>query len=314
MTKKFPFRYYAIVAAYEAGEDPEALASFYGLDATYVKSLLSNARSEGVLNRQFTKKGHPKKGPSERTLRMIDRYLTSTDTMAEIGQEFGVSSQSVQMTMKRWGVWQPSRERNELRRTERFEASAELVQAEFRKTYSLKKTIEALEGKVPAGDVRKHLVHKPKVFSRSRETVRKFSDEELLGYLREAATDGSVSIKGYTKWKDGLKGRTVPTPLVYNLRFGSWANACSLAGVKTGPMPPFKYKRRWTDEQAFQGVSDYVNVCEANGERCTFQGYSEWARGNDVPSGPWLRMQLKRPWSQILAETYHRRDLHTSSE
>jgi len=59
-------------------------------------------------------------------------------------------------------------------------------------------------------------------------------DNELVEALHRAAADlGPLSVAGYAQWRRGQIGRGVKVPSVATVlaRFGSWTNACRVAGV-----------------------------------------------------------------------------------
>jgi hypothetical protein len=82
--------------------------------------------------------------------------------------------------------------------------------------------------------------------------------------------------------------------------FGSWTNACELAGVESPKAVRENYETRWTDQELVQAVASYLLDFEFRGAA---HRYDEWRKqqwnSEDLPSMGTLRLKLGRNWRTI---------------
>jgi hypothetical protein len=92
-----------------------------------------------------------------------------------------------------------------------------------------------------------------------------------------------------------LKNGGKPTIAVFISRFGSWKNACNLAGVKTGEGRK-SYNREHSKLELLAFVEQYLNDAESSGSAL---GYDKWQRNfPNAPSLALLRQRLGK-WNDI---------------
>ena len=119
-----------------------------------------------------------------------------------------------------------------------------------------------------------------------------FSDQDLLDILRQAASqvDGPLTGKKYRKLN------IQPTVAVFVGRFGTWNNACEVAGVEHGLAVRNNYKRAHSEEDMLAFVASYLADPRTNGSA---QGYEEWQRKVEgAPSLTLIRQRVGR-WNDI---------------
>src|SRR5699024_5264917 len=88
--------------------------------------------------------------------------------------------------------------------------------------------------------------------------TQKFTDEDCFEALREASRrvgeaegkkDGEYGVLTMVLYSENSKAED-PKRSTIQKRFGTWQNACSLAGIPSGePIPHRVYKKRWTHEE-----------------------------------------------------------------
>jgi len=121
-----------------------------------------------------------------------------------------------------------------------------------------------------------------------------FSDEDLLEILRKAKAqvDGPLTSNKYQKLK------IAPTVAVFIARFGSWIEACKLAGVESGKAVRDNYTRAHSEEDILGFVASYLADPRTNGSA---EGYEKWQRKVEgAPSLSLIRQRLGK-WNEIKA-------------
>jgi hypothetical protein len=121
-----------------------------------------------------------------------------------------------------------------------------------------------------------------------------FTDEDLLEILRgaKAQVDGPLTSNKYQKLK------IAPTVAVFIARFGSWIEACKLAGVESGKAVRDNYTRAHSEEDMLGFVASYLADPRTNGSA---EGYEKWQRNVEgAPSLSLIRQRLGK-WNEIKA-------------
>lgn len=120
--------------------------------------------------------------------------------------------------------------------------------------------------------------------------TQKFTDEDCFEALREASRsvgkaegkkDGEYGVLTMVLYSENSKPED-PKRSTIQKRFGTWQNACNLAGIPSGePIPHRVYKKRWTHEEMVAIVQRFFTECGVFG---SMRDYSEWAL--NVPNTP----------------------------
>jgi hypothetical protein len=142
-------------------------------------------------------------------------------------------------------------------------------------------------------EVRKSLGrHAKKLMRNSSRREKFYSDEELLGILHNAY----IRVQGPLTTNKYKKLNILPTIAVYISRFGSWNEACSLAGVPHGKRARNNYSRAHSEEDMLDFVASYLADPRTTGSA---QGYEEWQKG--VVGAPSLSLIRQRigTWNEI---------------
>ena len=120
---------------------------------------------------------------------------------------------------------------------------------------------------------------------------KKYSDSELLDILRSSKPNIAGILTAAAFRKNGGK----PTIAVFITRFGSWENACKLAGMKAG-RGRSSYDRMHTKLQLLEFVEKYLSESNSNGSA---KGYDDWQKNHPfAPSLALLRQRLGK-WNDI---------------
>lgn len=141
--------------------------------------------------------------------------------------------------------------------------------------------------------IKKALGAKAKKLIQGRNDHKKyFSDADLLETLRVAKkqVDGPLTSNKYQKLK------IAPTVAVFISRFGSWKEACRLAGVEAGKAARDNYKRAHSEEDMLAFVASYLADPRTNGSA---EGYEKWQRKVEgAPSLSLIRQRIGK-WNEV---------------
>jgi hypothetical protein len=173
------------------------------------------------------------------------------------------------------------------------------IQKEVLAAFQEKKAVEAREFAAQLG-VKQSIIKKAlgpkakKLIKGPKHHKKYFSDEDLLEILRgaKAKVDGPLTTNKYQKMK------IAPTVAVFIARFGSWMEACRLAGVESGKAVRDNYTRAHSEEDMLGFVASYLADPRTNGSA---EGYEKWQRKVDgAPSLSLIRQRLGK-WNEIKA-------------
>jgi hypothetical protein len=151
------------------------------------------------------------------------------------------------------------------------------------------------------------LVLEDQSIERKGDTYSTYSREDILGALRHAFALRNPSSSMYAA--GNVRPLTGPAYNRYRLTkqiigpsiprilqvFGTWRQACDLAGVPSEePVREF-YERRWTDDDLLGFVSDFL----IDSESASVDAFVIWLRSEDSrPSYGTIRKQLRLSWSE----------------
>lgn len=135
------------------------------------------------------------------------------------------------------------------------------------------------------------------VSPKSKHKGNKYTDEEILACIREAAevlTDNfsHTTFDEYRSNRTFEDGREWPTHQTATLRFNKWSNACEKAEVIPGRTLRDNYSPRWTEEDCVAAVAAFVEYQWEQGGKATVGAYDQWQRGRDVPATATVRHRL----------------------
>ena len=234
-----------------------------------------------------------------RNREMVD-LRSSGKSLGEIGEKFGITRERVRQILLKTDApsFQEVKALRESIRADKLEETKALAI----KAASLhpNKTIDEIAEELQVSPLELRRIMTPQeinLFARPlRSSSQKWSDQEIIQILREAATlEFPLTVKAYSKLiEDGfLKG---PSAARISQRFRSWQSACDLAEVEAGTRTRPLDLSRWTDDDLYAAVIHYLKLPESTGAATD---YDSWASGqDDVPSMGTLRNRLGA-WNQI---------------
>jgi Homing endonuclease associated repeat len=242
--------------------------------------------------------GHRNRKPLQKesfaTVEERNRYIIEKrqagHTLQAIGDSVGLTREMIRQILVAKGG--PTK-------TEVKKSVENQIQEEVLAAFHKKKVIDAREFADELGidqsTVKKALGPKAKKLIKGRKHHKKyFSDEDLLQILRdaEARVDGPLTTNKYQKLK------VAPTVAVFIARFGSWKEACKLAGVESGKVVRNNYTRAHSEEDMHGFVASYLADPRTNGSA---EGYEKWQRNVDgAPSLSLIRQRIGK-WNEIKA-------------
>jgi DNA-binding transcriptional ArsR family regulator len=128
------------------------------------------------------------------------------------------------------------------------------------------------------------------VVSRKVSPVVKFTDAQMADALKAAFRQLDDRSKGLSRkrYKEIMTGKDVPAAATFIRRYGTWSEACRLAGVTAAKARRENYVQDWSNDDIVDAVVEFI---ETSGET-SYHRYADWAREHDRPSGPLLVQRL----------------------
>ena len=256
-------------------------------------------------------------GVSARVREMYELYRLGA-TLDEVGEDFGgLSRERVRQLFGRAGLkTRSTAETAQLKREAARRRADEIVEA-FRRSKDVAQVATQLEiaKRTIIEVVRAELPPEEYLAPRNttpRTLTKKYSDEELIGFLREAsaALERTLSSQAYDSFARGRRtadGRPWPTKQTPELRFGSWRAAVIAAGLDAHPPSGAGTRRRFSARDCVEAVRA---VGERLGREPSQEEYERCARASAgrLPSASTLRTRCGG-WSDALRTAYDRSNL-----
>jgi DNA-binding CsgD family transcriptional regulator len=265
----------------------------------------SKLGEESVLDKEL-KEAQKEEILLPRDLKMIELRKTGM-TLDEIGKEMSLTRERVRQILKKHA---PEIDYNEMRAQKEIENLKEVeernqeifelikqnwAEYQFKKFEDLANTF-----KIPEWRLRRCLSSIHYVYlqaNEERKVAQSWSNDECLESLRKAATFAfPITVSKYRKLLETgeIAG---PTPALFWQRFGSWVQACELAGVEYGEALR-EYDRTWNDTELIVFVRRFMH--QSLDGKWSLDKYEEWRRTSTVegPSMALLRLRLGS-WSEI---------------
>jgi hypothetical protein len=241
--------------------------------------------------RQSLIRPKPLKREYFKTLQQRDAYILEMRyegyTLDEIGESVGLTRESIRLIVKKKNG-PTQQEVLNIRKAKYRSEVMEVITEESSPTKSSITTRLAIS----QSKLTSILGNKTKNIPGSDKSKRRiYSDDDLLKILKSntSLTDQPLSATKYME----LCGE--PTVAVFIARFGSWKNACELAGVRSGDGRE-NYSRKHTTEDMLAFVESYLADPRTSGSA---QGYDNWQRQVEgAPSLALLRQRLGK-WNDI---------------
>jgi hypothetical protein len=128
------------------------------------------------------------------------------------------------------------------------------------------------------------------VVSRKQSPVQKFTDAQMGEALREAYRQLDDRSKGLSRkrYKEIMAGQSVPAAATFIRRYGTWSEACRLAGVTASKARRDNYVQDWSNDDIVAAVDEFISTTGIT----SYHAYAAWARYHGRPSGPLLVQRL----------------------
>jgi hypothetical protein len=128
------------------------------------------------------------------------------------------------------------------------------------------------------------------VVSRKVSPQVQYSDAQMADALFWAYSQLEDRSKGLSrkKYQELTADREVPAAATYIRRYGSWSEACRLAGVTTAKARRDNYVRSHSNEDIVAAVDEFITKTG----QTSYHAYAAWAREHGRPSGPLLVQRL----------------------
>lgn len=246
-----------------------------------------------------------KKKGQERVARMYALYNEGA-TLQEVGERFDLTRERVRQLFREHDL--PVRsvaEAMALRRALEAQNLTRAIREAFAETHDIAKV--AARCGVPRSLAREVIEEEfePREWRKQKAAHKKYSDEELLDFLRRAsaAIGGVMSGGAYDKFARAKKtkdGRPWPTKQTAMLRFGSWREALIEAGLPTNPSSPIAGQILFDQGQCVDALRA---AARHFGRPPTVSEYDEFARQSNgaLPSAATVRNRLGK-WYEALTK------------
>jgi len=173
-------------------------------------------------------------------------------------------------------------------------AAREAVLAYVRRNPGLSVDDLALQLDLSKSSVSRYLRGAPEhrlVVSRKKAPALKYSDRVMADYLVAAFRKLPDRSKGLSRkrYRELTAGDPkAPAAATYIRRYGTWSEACKVAGITASKARRDNYVQEHTNADILAAVAEYIEETGLT----AYHGYAEWARVNHRPSGPLLVQRL----------------------
>lgn len=232
---------------------------------------------------------------------ILEEYL-SGDSLALIGDRYGISRERVRQVLAEFGVkGRNPADAARVRNTRLASLHHDRIVAEFERVGTIAGTAARLAGEVP-GVVVRHVLEGRTETRRPRDYHRQFSDTSILNAIRRADSSGANTTAKYTVWRGTPEGHGAPSIPLVVMRFGSWAKARQYAGLNVTRQSTGN-RRSFSDDDITTAVERFLSACTATGRRPSARAYDNWAAtvGN-VPRLSTIRIRTNRAWTSLVAK------------
>jgi DNA-binding transcriptional ArsR family regulator len=219
----------------------------------------------------------------ERAAAVADELLAAHErgeSVSAMAEEHGLRREAIASELSKHGIGEPSPAR---------EAVLEYV----RKNPGLSVDDLSLRLDLSKSSVSRYLRGTPEhrlVVSRKQSPTQKFTDAQMSDALKAAYRQLDDRSKGLSRkrYRELMEGQDVPAAATFIRRYGTWSEACRLAGVTAAKARRTNYVQDWSNEDIVAAVVEFI---ESTG-LTNYHAYAAWAREHDKPSGPLLVQRL----------------------
>lgn len=225
-------------------------------------------------------------------------------TLEEVGQAFGVTRERVRQLFRQHGLpTRGVRGTYQMQRALTIRKYAERIKERFRALRDVDLVAQELE--LPRSLVATVVTDSftPAQRRKRKATPKKYTDEELIGFLQIASQTlgGVLTAYGYTEYsreQATADGRPWPTHQTHALRFGSWRDALKAAGLAANRSSGIAGQRIFGDGHCIDALRAAARALE---RPPTAAEYEEFARTSNgaFPSQATVRHRLGK-WYEAL--------------
>jgi AraC-like DNA-binding protein len=287
---------------YQTGLSLGAVGERFGLSRSRVSELFMAA---GLQSRQSAaRKARRSVSKDQGRVRKMYALYEQGATLAEVGEAFSITTQRVQQLFGQAGLRTRSLSTYAASRHDAGRQRSDEIINELRRVRDTRLVAQRLgvPHKTVLGVIRENLPVSEYRAITYKHRSNKYSDEEVLGFLREAAGAVGGVLTGldydhFARERMTADGRPWPTKQTAMRRFGSWRGALLAAGLSANPSSPVAGMRSFDFERCLDAVR---TVAQALGKFPTVDEYDQYAResGGALPSlatvrnrcGTWIRV------------------------
>jgi DNA-binding transcriptional ArsR family regulator len=203
------------------------------------------------------------------------------ESVSSMAEQHGLRREAVAAELSRHGIGAPSQPR-------------EAVLDYVRRHPGLSVEDLSLRLDLSKSSVSRYLRGTPEhrlVVSRKTNPRQQFSDSQMAEALREAFRRLEDRSKGLSRKRYRELMADVPeapAAATFIRRYGSWSEACRLAGVTASKARRDNYVQTHTNADIVAAVDEFITTTG----QTSYHAYAAWAREHGRPSGPLLVQRL----------------------
>jgi len=219
----------------------------------------------------------------ERAAAVADKLLAAHkrgESVSAMAIEHGLRREAIASELAKHGIGEPSPAREAVLEYVRKNPGLSVDDLSLRLDLSKSSVSRYLRG------TKEHKL----VVSRKQSPSVKFTDAQMADALKAAYRQLDDRSKGLSRkrYKELMEGKNVPAAATYIRRYGTWSEACRLAGVTAAKARRDNYVQDWSNEDIVAAVAEFI----ASTGQTSYHAYADWARENSKPSGPLLVQRL----------------------
>jgi len=203
------------------------------------------------------------------------------ESVSSLSKQYGLRREAITAELTKHGIGAPSAARSAVLDYVRLHPGLSVEDLSLRLDLSKSSVSRYLRG------TDEHRL----VVSRKTNPQQRFSDGQMADALKEAFRRLPDRSKGLSRkrYKELMADvPDAPAAATFIRRYGSWSEACRLAGVTAAKARRDNYVQTHTNQDIIDAVTEFIQ----NSGQTSYHGYAAWARENGRPSGPLLVQRL----------------------
>lgn len=202
------------------------------------------------------------------------------ESVSSLSERYGLRREAIAAELSRHGIGAPSPAREAVLDYVRRHPGLSVEDLSLRLDLSKSSVSRYLRG------TNEHRL----VVSRKQSPQQQYSDSQMADALRAAYGQLDDRSKGLSRkrYRELMDGRDVPAAATFIRRYGTWSEACRLAGVTASKARRDNYVQDWSNDDIVAAVDEFITETGLT----SYHAYAAWARSNKRPSGPLLVQRL----------------------